>query len=77
MLETLAGELSVHAADIAAVQVPLRPFANVNPFGAQIDAVGAINGFIADRLFAGQSPEFTELLLDLAHDADAARRQLD
>ena len=43
----------------------------------QIDAVGAINGFIADRLFAGQSPEFTELLLDLAHDADAARRQLD
>ena len=40
----------------------------------QIDAVGAINGFIADQLFAGQSPEFTELLLDLAHDADAARR---
>jgi Ferritin-like domain len=43
----------------------------------QIDAVGAINGFIADQLFAGQSPEFTELLLDLAHDADAARRQGD
>jgi hypothetical protein len=43
----------------------------------QIDAVGAIKGFIADHLFAGQSPEFTELLLDLAHDADAARRQLD
>jgi Ferritin-like domain len=43
----------------------------------QIDAVGAVNGFIADQLFAGQSPEFTELLLDLAHDADAARRQAD
>src|ERR1700683_4435852 len=40
----------------------------------QIDARGAINGFIADQLFAGQSPEFTELLLDLAHEADAARR---
>ncbi len=42
----------------------------------QIDAVGAINGFIADGLFIGQSPEFSEILLNLAHAADAARREL-
>ena len=38
----------------------------------QIDAVGAINGFISDGLFIGQSPTFSELLLDLARAADAA-----
>jgi hypothetical protein len=43
----------------------------------QINAVGAINGLIADRLFVGQSPEFTELLLELAQNADAARRRVD
>jgi hypothetical protein len=36
--------------------------------------VGAINGFISDGLFIGQSPEFSELVLNLAHEADAARR---
>jgi Ferritin-like domain len=41
----------------------------------QIDAVGAINGFISDGLFIGQAPEFSELLLRLAHAADAARRE--
>jgi hypothetical protein len=40
----------------------------------QIDAVGAINGFIADRLFLGQPKKFTDLLLDLAQAADAAQR---
>jgi hypothetical protein len=40
----------------------------------QLDAVGAINGFISDGLFIGQPPEFSELLLNLAHAADAARR---
>jgi hypothetical protein len=40
----------------------------------QIDAVGAINGFITDGLFIGQPAEFSELLLKLAHAADAARR---
>src|SRR3984885_9942088 len=40
----------------------------------QIDAVGAINGFISDGLFIGQTPEFSELLLNLAHEADAATR---
>jgi len=40
----------------------------------QIDAVGAINGFISDGLFLGQPEEFSELLLNLAEAADAAKR---
>jgi hypothetical protein len=40
----------------------------------QIDAVGAINGFISDGLFIGQPAEFSELLLNLAQAADAAQR---
>src|ERR1700724_3506082 len=32
----------------------------------EIDAVGAINGFISDGLFIGQTPEFSELVLNLA-----------
>jgi hypothetical protein len=36
--------------------------------------VGAINGFISDGLFIGQTPEFSELVLNLAHEADAATR---
>jgi hypothetical protein len=42
----------------------------------QIDAVGAIKGFIADGLFIGQSPYFAKFLLDLAQQADAAQRQI-
>ena len=42
VLESLAGELPVHAADVAAVQVPLRPFANVDAFGTKIYAVDAV-----------------------------------
>ncbi len=41
----------------------------------EIDAVGTINGFISDGLFIGQPPEFNELLLNLAHAADAASRE--
>jgi Ferritin-like domain len=37
--------------------------------------VGAINGFIADGLFTGQSTDFTPFVLDLARKADAATRQ--
>jgi hypothetical protein len=49
----------------------------IRPTGAgQIDAVGAIEGFIADGLFIGQSQEFVRLLLDLAYDADEAKREL-
>lgn len=40
----------------------------------QIDAVGAIEGFIQDGLFIGQPKEFSELLLGLAQAADAAQR---
>jgi hypothetical protein len=45
----------------------------------QLDARGAINGFIADGLFIGQqrSKEFLDLILDMAAEADAARRELD
>jgi Ferritin-like domain len=42
----------------------------------QIDAVGAINGFIADGLFIGQPKEFRQLLLHLARQADEAKREL-
>jgi hypothetical protein len=41
----------------------------------QINAVGAVNAFIADGLFIGQGPQFTELLLNLAKAADAAQRR--
>ncbi len=41
----------------------------------QIDAVGAINGFIADGLFIGQPAAFTELLIGMADAADAAKRR--
>ena len=49
----------------------IRP---VTPAGG-LNAVGAINGFTADGLFIGQSKAFTDLLLDLANEADAATRQ--
>jgi hypothetical protein len=37
-------------------------------------AMGAVNALTADGLFIGQSPDFMQLLQDLAADADAARR---
>ena len=45
----------------------------------QIDARGAIKGFIADGLFIGQqrSKEFLDLIIDMAEEADAARRELE
>ena len=46
----------------------------IRPAGpGQIDAAGAINGFIADGLFIGQPKEFTQLLLHLAEQADEAK----
>jgi hypothetical protein len=49
----------------------------IRPTGAgQLDAVGAIKGFIADGLFISQPNEFLELLLDLAHEADEAKPEL-
>ena len=49
----------------------------IRPTGpGQLDAVGAINGFIADGLFIGQPKELFELLLDLANEADQATREV-
>jgi hypothetical protein len=39
-------------------------------------AVATIQSFTADGLFAGQSPEFFQVVTDLAQAADAAERQL-
>jgi hypothetical protein len=39
-------------------------------------AVAAIDGFTADRLFEGQSPKFFRTVRQLAHEADAAQRQV-
>jgi Ferritin-like domain len=49
----------------------------IRPTGpGQLDAKGAINGFIADGLFIGQPNEFNQLLLHLAEEADEAKREL-
>jgi hypothetical protein len=39
-------------------------------------AVAAIDAFTADRLFVGQSPKFFRTVRQLAHEADAAERQV-
>jgi hypothetical protein len=39
-----------------------------------INAMGAVEAFTADGLFIGQPQRFFDLLQDLAHEADAARR---
>ncbi len=49
----------------------------IRPTGpGQIDATGAINGFIADGLFIGQPKEFNQMLLQLAQEANEAKREL-
>ena len=49
----------------------------IRPTGpGQLDATGAINGFIADGLFIGQPKEFIHLLPHLAEEADEAKREL-
>lgn len=47
----------------------------VRPTQTRGAAMGAVKGLTADGLFIGQSPQFFELLADLAEDADAARRE--
>ncbi|HWX15391.1 MAG TPA: ferritin-like domain-containing protein [Chthoniobacterales bacterium] len=50
----------------------------IRPTGpGQLDAVGAINSFIADGLFRGQSTHFLQLIDSLARAADAADREID
>jgi hypothetical protein len=41
----------------------------------QIDALGAVHALTADGLFIGQPAEFTQLLLEMAREADSARRE--
>ena len=49
----------------------------IRPTGpGQLDATGAINSFIADGLFRGQSQQFLKLLNSLARAADAAQREV-
>jgi len=49
----------------------------IRPTGpGQLDARGAINSFIADGLFRGQSPHFLQLIDSLARAADAADREI-
>jgi len=56
----------------------LPPCAIIRPSGpGQLDARGAINSFVADGLFRGQSQAFLNLLNSLARAADAAQRQVD
>jgi len=47
----------------------------IRPTGpGQIDALGAANFLIASGLFIGQTPDFAELLISMAKEADAAWR---
>jgi hypothetical protein len=48
----------------------------IRPTETKGAAMGAVKGLTADGLFLGQSPQFFELLQDLAEDADEARREL-
>src|SRR5580693_5394374 len=41
----------------------------------QIDALGAANFLIGSGLFIGQPPEFSALLISMANEADAAKRE--
>jgi hypothetical protein len=47
----------------------------VRPTQTRGAAMGAVKGLTADGLFIGLSPQFFELLRDLAEDADDARRE--
>jgi hypothetical protein len=47
----------------------------IRPTETKGAAIGAVNALTADGLFIGQTPEFKQLLNDLATDADAARRK--
>jgi hypothetical protein len=47
----------------------------IRPTETEGAAMGAVEALTADGLFIGQSPQFFELLRDLASDADSARRE--
>jgi len=52
------------------------PVSIVRPTETENAAMNAVKGLAADGLFIGQTPQFFELLQDLAADADRARREL-
>ncbi len=52
------------------------PVAIVRPTSTKNSgAVAAVQGFVDDGLFIGQKRQFTDLLFDMAHQADEARRE--
>ena len=51
-----------------------RLSAIIRPTETEGAAMGALRALTANGLFIGQSPEFFQLLRDLAEDADEARR---
>lgn len=54
----------------------LPPCAIIRPTGpGQLDAKGAIQSFIDDGLFIGQSPQFLQLIRSLAAEADETKRE--
>ena len=56
----------------------LPPCAIIRPTGpGQLDATGAIQSFIDDGLFIGQSAQFFQLIRTLASAADEAKRETD
>jgi hypothetical protein len=75
--ETLQGNL-IMPEPCEFISPNLPACAIIRPSGpGQLDARGAINSFIADGLFRGQSSQFLQLINSLARAADAAQRQID
>ena len=55
----------------------LGPVAIIRPTSTKLNgAVAAVQGFVDDGLFIGQPKQFTNLLFDLANEADQATRQI-
>jgi hypothetical protein len=53
----------------------LGPVTIVRPTSTKLNgAVAAVQGFVDDGLFIGQPKHFTDLLFELANDADQATR---
>jgi hypothetical protein len=53
----------------------LPPVSIIRPSATQGAAMAAFNGLAADGLFMGQTPQFFEVMQELAAAADAATRE--
>jgi hypothetical protein len=54
----------------------LKPVAIIRPTSTKFGgAVASVQSFADDGLFIGQKKQFLDILFDLAHEADAARRE--